>query len=147
MYGIVSPILSLKNMGRNRHLSLIAIVAAILLAGCGKADRFQESDLYVGRSGPFVIGVYFSGYAVVFKDGQYVEYDKYTAVSSGSYPSIKFTCSFMELDCTFQGPSVFTAKVAATGLGLPETMTFHRSDTPLDKDGDGRLDEIYGSAF
>ena len=125
----------------SRCLPLVA--AVLLLAGCGKADRFQESDLYVGRSGSFVVGVHFDGYAVLFKDRQYVEFDKYTAASLGSYPSIRFTCSFMELDCTFSDPSAFMATVTAPGLGLPGQMTFHRSDVPLDKDGDGLLDDAW----
>jgi len=133
-------------MARNTHL-LLTVATAILLAGCGKADKFNESDLYVGRSGPYVVGIYFSGYAVVFENGEYIEYDKYNPSYSGTYPNIRFSCSFMSLECTFSDSSVFTAKVSAPTLGLPETMTFHRSDTPLDKDGDGRLDEIYGSAF
>lgn len=133
-------------MGRNRYLPLIAVVTTVLLFGCGKADKFDEHDQYVGRSGSYVIGVQY-GYAVIFKDGEYIVYDIYNPCYSGSYPNLQFSCSFMKLNCTFSDPSTFTAKVTAPGLDLPETITFHRSDTPLDKDGDGLLDEMYGSAF
>lgn len=117
------------------------MAALLLLAGCGKEDSFRTGDQYVGRSGRYVLSVHFDGWATVFEDGRYLVQDRY-AKTEGEYPLLHYEACGVSMDCAFTDPSAFTATLTGKGgLDLPDVMTFRRSDTPLDADGDGILDE------
>ena len=123
---------------------LLALAVVSAAVSCSKADAFRQEDQYVGRSGPFVVSVFFSGSVTVFQDGAFV-LQSHQAGVEGSYPELRIQGAGVCLDCSFQDPASFTASVVKDGgVGLPRSIRFVRDATVLDKNGDGILDETQG---
>lgn len=123
---------------------LLALAVVFAAVSCSKVDAFQQEDQYVGRSGPFVVSVFFSGSVTVFQDGAFV-LQSHQAGVEGSYPELRIQGAGVCLDCSFQDPASFTASVVKDGgVGLPGSIRFVRDATVLDKNGDGILDETQG---
>lgn len=123
---------------------LLALAVVLMAAGCTKGNSFQPEDQYIGRSGSFVISVFFSGSVTVFQDGAYV-LQSHQAGVEGSYPELRIQGAGVCLDCSFQDPASFTASVVKDGgVGLPGSIRFVRDAAVLDKNGDGILDETQG---
>jgi len=123
---------------------LLALAVVFMAAGCTKGNSFQPGDQYIGRSGSFVISVFFSGSVTVFQDGAYV-LQSLQAEVEGRYPELTIQGAGVCLDCSFRDPEGFTATVRKDGgVGLPGSIRFVRDATFLDKNGDGILDETQG---
>ena len=120
--------------------ALLLLLAAVVVLSCGKSGSSKVGH-YIYEDAVFTISLgIFEGNdtgITVFQNGKYVYQDLAGKVSGGEY-----RYDALKLTCAFDSGDAITARISEdrTGLNLPSSMVFSRSDRVLDVNGDGLLD-------
>lgn len=120
--------------------ALLLLLTAVAVLSCGKSGS-SKAGQYIYEDAVFTISLeLFEGSdtgITVFQNGKYVYQDLAGKVSGGEY-----RYDALKLSCAFDSDDVITARIGEdrTGLNLPSSMVFSRSDRVLDVNGDGLMD-------
>lgn len=120
--------------------ALLLLLTAVAVLSCGKSGSSKVGQ-YIYTDAAFTISLeLFEGSdtgITVFQNGKYVYQDLAGKVNGSEY-----RYDALKLTCTFDSDDAITARISEdrTGLNLPSSMVFSRSDRVLDVNGDGLLD-------